>query len=146
MATPCSRCTSGARRGNVGETTAVVVHACVGELLGEGGAFAESGTFPVDDVDGADEDGGDAEENGGGVGEVDVAAVGFVGFADVCGKWSVWEVEGEVREWALTGEEWGCWDGENTGEEITRPAVSAGCGCRVWTVGADHIVDGSHVD
>jgi len=46
----------------------------VGELLGEGGAFAEGGSLPVDDVDGEDEEEGDYGEDGGGVGEVVVAA------------------------------------------------------------------------
>ena len=37
-------------------------------------------------------------------------------------------------------------DGENTGEEVTRPAVAACCGGGVGTVGGDHVVDCGHVD
>ena len=37
-------------------------------------------------------------------------------------------------------------DGEYTSEEITRPAVSTSGRCRVRPVGADHVVNGGHVD
>lgn len=36
--------------------------------------------------------------------------------------------------------------GEHTGKEVSRPAVSAGCGRGVRAVGTDHVVDGCHVD
>ena len=42
---------------------------CIGELLGEGRAFAEDRSFPVDHVNGDYEDEGDAEEDCGGVGK-----------------------------------------------------------------------------
>ena len=37
-------------------------------------------------------------------------------------------------------------EGEDAGEEVARPAVAAGRGCRVRPIGADHVVDGGHVD
>ena len=37
-------------------------------------------------------------------------------------------------------------DREYTSEEITRPAVSTSSRCRVRTVGADHVINGGHVD
>lgn len=37
-------------------------------------------------------------------------------------------------------------DREHTSEEITRPAVPTGGRCRIRTVGADHVVNGCHVD
>lgn len=43
-------------------------------MLGEGGAGAEFGALPVDDVNGEDEKDRDYGEDGGGIGEVVVAA------------------------------------------------------------------------
>ena len=43
-------------------------------------------------------------------------------------------------------EERRCGKCEHTGEEITRPAVTTSGGGRVRTVGADHVVNGCHVD
>lgn len=37
-------------------------------------------------------------------------------------------------------------EGEDASEEIARPAVAAGRGRRVRPIGADHVVDGGHVD
>lgn len=50
-------------RAGVGERSAAAgaFLAGVGELLGEGGLFAHDGAFPVDDVDGEDEEAGDAD-------------------------------------------------------------------------------------
>ena len=39
-----------------------------------------------------------------------------------------------------------CRNGEDTGEEISCPAVTASSGGGVWSVGTDHVVDGGHVD
>jgi len=92
----------------------------VGELLREGGPLAQGGAFPVDDVDGDDEEEGDAEEDCGGVGEVVFAA-------DVC-------------------EEGGGREGQNTSQKISGPAVTAGSRGRVRTISTDHVIDRSHVD
>jgi len=87
-----------------GYTTAIpFVGAGIGELLREWRALAEDGAFPVDDVDGDNEDEGDAEEDCGGVCEMVFA------FA------------------ANVGEEWSGGKCENTCEEITRPSISASC-------------------
>ena len=78
-------------RRHLGETAAVIgVGSSVGELLREGGALAQDGSFPVDDVDGDDEDEGDAEEDRAGV--FDVHAFGG---ADVWGEMLVrwWGME-----------------------------------------------------
>lgn len=76
--------------------------------------MSQHGAFPVDDVHGEDEHEGDAEEDCGGVGEV----VGVGGRGNVL-------------------EEGGCGEGEDTREEVAGPAVAAGCGGGVGTVGAD---------
>lgn len=47
---------------------------------------------------------------------------------------------------ADVGEEGRCGDGQDTGEEVARPAVTAGGGGGVWTVGTDHVVDSRHVN
>lgn len=46
----------------------------------------------------------------------------------------------------LTCEERGSRESENTSKEISRPSISS-CGrSRVWSVSANHVIDGSHVD
>jgi hypothetical protein len=93
------------------------------ELLREGRAFPQHGTLPVDDVDGDDEQEGDAEEDRVGVFEV-------MWGPDVCRIKSVDILHAMQRYWMgrkLTFEEGGSWEGEDTGEEIARPAVAA-CG------------------
>ena len=101
-------------------TTAVVLLAGLLELLSEGGAGAQGGSLPVDDVDGDDKDEGDGEEDGGCDLQVVLAT-------DV-------------------GIEWGRWQGEDTGEEVAGPAVAAGSGGGIGSIGADHVVNGGHVD
>ena len=76
--------------------------------------------FEVEDVDGDGDEDADASEDRGGV--VDVARPADVG------------VEG------------GCRERENAGEEIPAEAVTAGRGGGVRTVGANHVIDGGHVD
>lgn len=90
------------------------------KLLRKGRSFSQNGTFEVDDVDGDDEDEGDAEEDG----------------ARVC----------EMVFAADVGEEGGSGDGEDAGEEVARPAVAAGGGGGVGAVGGNHVVDCGHVD
>lgn len=46
----------------------------------------------------------------------------------------------------LTFEEWGGGESEYTGKEISRPAVTAGGRSRVRPIGADHVIDGGHVN
>ena len=60
-------------------TARLELGARVGQLLREGRALPEHGSLPVDDIDGDNEDEGDAEEDCGGVGEV----VGVVLSADI---------------------------------------------------------------
>ena len=90
------------------------------QLLCERRAFSQHGALVVDDVDGNDKDEGDAEEDGRCILKVLLAA-------DVA-------VEGR------------CGDGEHAGEEVARPAVAAGCGGGIGSVGANHVVDRRHVD
>ena len=100
----------------------VLLLSCAGELLGERRTFAQDGAFPVDDVDGDDEDETDASEDRAGVLEV------VAGFA------------------ADVGEEGGGGDCEDTGQEVASPAVAAGCGGGVGSVSADHVVYRCHVN
>ena len=81
----------------------VLIFARASELLRERRALAQHRAFPVDDVDGDDEDEADASQDRAGVLQV-VAGLS----ADV-------------------GEEGGGGDGQDTGEEVARPAVAA-CG------------------
>jgi hypothetical protein len=37
-------------------------------------------------------------------------------------------------------------DRQNTSKEISRPSISSGCGCRIWSISTDHVINGSHVD
>ena len=47
---------------------------------------------------------------------------------------------------ANVGEEGRGGNGEDTGEEVTRPAIATCCGGRVGSVGGDHVIDCGHVD
>ena len=47
---------------------------------------------------------------------------------------------------ADVGEEGRGGNGENTGEEVARPAVAACCGGGVGPVGGDHVVNCGHID
>lgn len=92
-------------------------------MLSEGRPGSKDRAFPIDDVDGDDEDKGDTEED----------------------RVAVLEVSWRLVMGANIGEEWSGRDRQDTGQEISRPSVAAGGGGRVRTVGTDHVVDRRHV-
>jgi hypothetical protein len=99
-----------------------VVMASLGEPLGKRRPLAQRRALPVDDVDGNDEHEGNTEEDGARI--LEILAARFT----------------NVLEERQRG------DSEDTGEEVSGPAVAAGCRGRVWTVGTNHVVNGSHID
>jgi hypothetical protein len=103
-------------------TADVLILSCAGELLGEGRAVAQLWAFPVYDVDCDDEDKADAGEDRAGVLQI------------------------ISRLPANVGEEGRRGDSEYTGQEVASPAVAARGRGGVRAVGADHVVDGGHVD
>lgn len=111
--TVAARCTSA---GEHAGATSPVFFVGVGELLGEGRASAERGSFPVHDVDGDDEDERNAGEDGRGVFKV-LAAAGADVTEERCGG-----------------------NGQDTGKEVARPAVATRRGGRVRSVRANHVV------
>ena len=89
-------------------------------MLSKGTPLAEDGSIVVDRIDGHDKHQRNSGEDG--AGDFQVAGAADVG------------VEGYGG------------DGEDTSQKVAGPTVAARRGGGVWPVGADHVVDGGHVD
>lgn len=106
--------------GNNAQTPATRFLAGSRQVLSEGTALPHGGTLVIDDVHAGDKDKTDGEEDRAG----DFKMLFTANVA----------VEGRGG------------DGEDAGEEVASPTITAGRGGRVWAVGADHVVDSGHVD